>query len=545
MSVRTKSRSRAAARRPAANRQSANGHDALTMKAWSGYEGSNFSPSRGFVYFPTLDTKRDLDDYTLYELRRRSRWLYINSGFTTRIINGIANMVGSLTPVPQTGDKEWNQLAIKSFTNNFGSANVFDVAGKFNFWSAQPMMGRCRMIDGDILTVLTESQGGMARSMFYEAHQLGNAETTLAQDQWINGVRSTPQNRVLQYRLLTDPGAYGDSGNQGQKSQDIDAADAILLANLLRPCRQRGEPVLRHAINHLLDRAEIMGFMKQGLKNTNQIGYYLARTAAFTGPSTLPALGAGPIDQTLADGVTKVKVEEAFRGGKVPGLAPGEDIKMLLDQRPHPNQVEYLDYLNRDISWGTDFSSDVLWNITKLGGATVRYVLADAQANVEAIQELNADQWCSREWIYYIAKELKTGRLRPCQDPEWWQHGWQPQQKLTVDIGRDGRLYIDMHKSGLISLKRFHSQQGRNWQVESDDYLNERQYIIEGVLNRMIKLPDGTTRPMTMEEAFPPGPGAANITLREQDAAPGGDLYGETVDGEKPAPAPSAPISGN
>lgn len=375
------------------------------------------------------------------------------------------------------------------------------------------MLTALRLIDGDTLSVLTESQSGIARIMFYEAHQLGNAETELDQSQWIDGVRVTPQNQPVAYRLLTD---------EGTKSVDIPASDAVFYCQYRRPGRARGEPAMRHAINHLLDRSETLGYLKTSGKNSAQIGYQVVRTPGFTGPAALPSLGQGPQPVILPDGTTKVMVEEAYKGGKIPVMNPGEEIKMLLDQRPHPNQLEFLDHLVRDISWGFNCAPDLLWNMAKLGGATARYVLADAQQTlIEPNQELLADQFCSRFWLYYIAKEMKRSReskgatgLRQCQDPEWWKHGWQPQQKLTVDITRDGKLFIDMHKSGLISLKRFHAAIGQNWQVETDEYLDERQYVIQGIMRRTITMPDGTTRPMTVEEAYPPEPGASNITER-------------------------------
>jgi capsid protein len=472
------------------------GNAAATMQAWSAWDGANWSQNRGWIYFPTLSTKRDLDTYTLTELRRKSRWLYGNVGLATRIIDGIAKMVGALTPVPMTDDKAWNEAALKKFTNDAGAEFVFDQSGKFNFWSAQPMMTACRLLDGDILGVLTSTQSGIASVMFYEAHQIGNAQQALNQDQWMNGVYATPQNRALQYRILTE---------DYTKSVDVSASDAIFHCLFRRPCRQRGEPALRHAVNNLLDRSEIMSYVKASSKNAASIGYQIVRTPAFSGPAQLPSLNVGPTDFTIPDS-TKIKVEDAYSGTRVPVMNPGEEIKLLLDQRPHQNQLEFSDYLVRDIAWGLDISPDLLWNIAKVGGADVRYLLADAQKTVEAMQALLADQFCSRFWIYYIAKELKNGRLPQCKDPEWWQHSWQAEQKLTVDIGRDGKLYLDMHKSGLISLKRwFSSSLGASWQPEMSDYLDERKFIIDEIAKRGL----------TYDEAFPPAPGQQNITQRE------------------------------
>jgi len=101
----------------------------------------------------------------------------------------------------------------------------------------------------------------------------------------------------------------------------------------------------------------------------------------------------------------KFELEDAWRGGKVPQLDPGREIKQLLDERPHPNSVALLEWLNRDIAAGLEMSSDVLWNIAKLGGASVRYVLADAQTTVERHQQILVDQLLTRFWVYFIAKK--------------------------------------------------------------------------------------------------------------------------------------------
>jgi hypothetical protein len=278
------------------------------------------------------------------------------------------------------------------------------------------------------------------------------------------------------------------------------ASDAMFHCQYRRPCRQRGEPVMRHAINNLLDRSEILGFIKAGTKNANSIGYQIVRTQMFSGPGSLPALGTGPVATDIGNG-TQVAVEQAYTPGKVPVMNPGEEIKLLLDQRPHSNQLEFR---FGAASPGVDVAPDC--SGAKVGGADVRYLLRDARKRSK-MQDLLADQFCSRFWVYYLAKELKAGRLPACKDPEWWKHGWQPEQKLTVDIGRDGELYLQLHKSGMISLERFFSgAYGVQWRPEMDKYLDERKYVIDGI----------AARGMTYDQAFPPSPGTQSI--HEQEA---------------------------
>jgi hypothetical protein len=89
-----------------------------------GWNGADFSPDRGYVYWPQDDTRRDLPSFSLYEMRRRSRYLDANVGFVGRINRGIARMVAGtgLMVRPTTKSKEWNRdrMATLSAAQRFG-----------------------------------------------------------------------------------------------------------------------------------------------------------------------------------------------------------------------------------------------------------------------------------------------------------------------------------------------------------------------------------------------------------------------------------------
>src|SRR5436190_20711613 len=74
---------------------------------------TGFSRERGYVYFPTLDTKEEVDERSRLQILTECRWLYNRSGLVKRIINGMADMVAGtgLMPEPLTKDKEVNKSA--------------------------------------------------------------------------------------------------------------------------------------------------------------------------------------------------------------------------------------------------------------------------------------------------------------------------------------------------------------------------------------------------------------------------------------------------
>jgi len=464
--------------------------------AGSGYDGANWSSRRGYVYFPTLDTRQEIPRWTRLEMLRRARYLTRNIGYAKRCTTGLATMVGSLKPHATTSDREWNQQAEDAWERRAERPLTFDRSGRFGVSAWQQIMTSARLTDGDFLSVLTESQTGGAMVAGYEGHQVGNALVDSVQLEWRDGIHMV-NDRAVGCRIIDpmDPTIF----------VDVPSSDYILHANYLSIGHSRGVTSLHHAINNMLDITEIRSDVKLGIKLGNRIGYYIAKDALTNIPGGPRGMG-GPVKADKTETGEPILMENVYRGGKIMTLNPGEQIKQLLDQRPHPNSREFLEDLNRDIAWGSGVSPDVLWNIAKLGGAGARYVIADAQVWIESQQQLLVDQFLHRFWVYFISKEIKCGRLRPPQDPEWWWNvAWQPPAKLTVDIGRDGRLSIDLHRAGMLTLQRWYGSQGLDHEYELKQYV--REYALR------IKLCEDVGKEFGLKLdpnlVFPPAPGAA------------------------------------
>lgn len=441
----------------------------LLPSAYSSFDGANTSPNRGYIYFPNLDTRREIDTYTHWELTKKARWFYANSGFARRAVNGTGQMVGYQIPRAMTNDAEWNKLAEDNFERRAGSATVCDLSGKHNFYSIQPKLISRMILDGDVLVALAKTSSGGAAFMVYEGQQIGNDSRTDA-ERWVNGVLTNSFGRHIAYRILN-----------GDNHFDLPATAACYVADFERIHQVRGLTGFAHAINHLHDRTDIAREIKLGAKIANTFGFYRTRPGDAPRPS-----GMNPRTRVAAptsSGTDKIDIEEVTRGGKVAELSNGEELKLLLDSRPHPNLMAFDDSLVRDMSWGFGLSPEVLWFVGKINGTSNRYLLADAVKWVEQKQQLLVDTFLTRYWTYHIACEIERGALRPCEDPEWWKVSWIAQPKITVDRGRDGKLNIDMRKSGMFTLKRHYAEQfSEDWKPNVDDWAAELGYQRERLI---------------------------------------------------------------
>lgn len=447
--------------------------------AGNGHQGADWSRARGMVYFPELDTRREISSYTRLEILRRSRFLYANYGIAKRIINGLARMIAGtgLTYQAATSDSEWNTIAERARDRVIRSRHLYDLGGRYTGGTSQQAVLRFRFRDGDCAQILSrDPETGTARFAFYEGHQIGQAyspATYDANDGWRDGVLHGPHNNPLAYRILGDAADY----------VDVPARSALFQIDYERAGQSRGLSILSHAVNHLIDAAEITGYIKTGVKLANRHGYWI-ETEKDAQPGATPAQRAmgGQAIQTIQTAAGPINLERIYGGGEIPNLQPGQSIKFNGATNPHPNQLTLLDYLIRDVAWGANVSPELLWNITALGGANTRFVLADAQGFIDCGQQQLIDDKLQLETEYILACEMAAGRLRPCRDPEWWKALWIPPPRITVDFGRDGKLYLEQLKSGALTFRRFHGWQGNDSEAEQRQWV--REYLSWGKVAR-------------------------------------------------------------
>lgn len=450
------------------------------------FPGTDWSLARGFVYFPELDSEREVDSWSRVELMRRTRAMYNGIGFVRGLINGIARMVcgTGLTVQPMTSSPEWNRKAQTVFAARTSSRQTFHLARKFSFNASQRAVVRGWMKDGDILSVLARTESGGLRVALYEGNQVATGHRDTGG--WVDGIRLDRHRGATAYRILTR-----DEKGKEQKA-DIGAEHCSLVSDFERVGQARGLSCLYHAVNRLLDRGEILAATTKGIKLSQQMAYVIENQMPASGPSGGPgALSPGRPTVKVETPSGPVTLEKFLASGQVQELAAGKTFRLVHDERPHPNIVNHLDGLVRDVSLGTGFFPEVLYNVAALGGANTRFVMASAQSRIEELQEILVETYTAHVYLAHIADAIDLGELE--FHPEWFLHTWLTPARLTVDFGRDGKLHLEQYKQGHITLRTLFGYRGEDWKIETDDYLDEVAYKKAGAAKRGL----------TLAEAYP------------------------------------------
>ena len=498
-----------------------------------GFEAARQSTSRGFVFFPSLDTRQEINHLNRTEILRKVRWLYNNDGFTRRVVNGLARMIGYCVPKPQTPDREWNALAKRVALDIAKSRNRFDRSGKYNFFSYQLNLNRLGQKDGDSLTVPTLSDTGSTQIMCYESHQIGDdirsrvhRRSASRTQQWFDGVRTDRHKKHLAYRIL-----HPDNPD---KSKVVPAGSAHLFARYERPGQPRGISACAHLVNPALDVREISNDMGTGMKARNLIGFYLAaKDPEMPLPSakgiqnSLKKWQAKNSGTAVEENEEQLSYEEIFTGSNL-FKAENYEPKVLESAQPHENEIAFLDWKIRMMSLGFDIAPELIWEIGNLNGNTQRWLAEDAQEVLSILRVETLIPFCQWWWFEAIGNAIATKQLREPKIPKdlqphvgWWTCDWIPPRSKTIDRGREGKLRIEERRALLKTFDTLYSEEQKDWTEETDQWLHE----IDHLEKRMKELgwPDSRIE-IVLANLLAPPPGTSLLDMSESAGDDDDDL---------------------
>ena len=430
------------------------------------YDGSRPSERRGRVQWSQPDSRTELSRGARVEILRKVRWGYANIGLVRRVVDGLTNLVGYLTPQSKAGG-ELAAMYEAAWAKRALQPAAFDVAGRLDARTWQRAMTRMRLMDGDNLTVLTEGPSGGARVAFYEAFQVDDGRQAFGDKPagLHDGVFVNKFGRHVAYRLV-------DRSGDEEKYSRVRADRCIYHANEEAPGRVRNVSALAHAVANIVDIVEILADTKHAIKIAAQWGVVMQTSAASSSGDVVTDLAQLFGQESAGDDPNgdsaEMNIDQIVAGGRVQGLPAGASMQTLQDTRPHPNQLDLLRWLVRDIAWGVGLAPEVLWDIAGLSGTATRYVMAETQRWALSQQD-NLRGACQRMWQYFIAKEVQAGRLPMTADDSWMDVQWIPQADMTIDRGRDTSAVIAMLDKRLISRREIAAQRGRDWgEIEAE-----------------------------------------------------------------------------
>jgi len=482
----------------------------LSPRAASPFIATQQSPGRGVLWTFSEDTRRQLDPWSRMEMTLKSRTMFENSGCVKALLH-LARLVGWLKPQACSGDDAWDALAEPVFEGIANSPRIFDAGGRWTFATIQTFSTFRRFLDGDCFAILTETTEGRARVAFRESHCVANPPD--ADSAWSDGVRTDANGFPLAY-------AFRQQSNRA-KSTTLPFQSVHHFLTVTTESGTRGVPAIAHFLNDAQDLMEIKGFLKTAIKVASTMGL-TAKSAAHDSSPMAQGISAGlemdpyspPDDPGTGEAreEQKVSVEHVLGGGVI----SQKPLEVLHDARPHPNFMAFRESILREGSIGLGVPPAIMYFLDDPGGAVARIQL-DMFAKFLLDQYANyLIPFCQRFWTYAISKEMKAGRLPYPSKGDFWKVRWTFPRSLTADMGKMGRLAIELRKSLMTSYSRHYEELGLHWEDEIRQCAKELRYLKDleaeydlapGELTNAL-LP-ANVQTMTDAEAAAPEPGKA------------------------------------
>jgi capsid protein len=465
------------------------------------------SPQRMWIYTPTLDASKSLTTSARLEQTKKSFFLYENIGLAARAVDGIAKFVGPLVPQAKTADEKWNRMAEKAFESACGNAPFgVDVAKQVNFYDAQELLVKQMALAGDCFWQRQTSNSGRAMFRIVPGENVGSSHADV-KDGWQDGVKLSKAGAAVRYRVLKSPGNF-------TQYNEISADDLTRVGKIDRVGQVRSRPWLHRAADNLQDASEIVSYEKMSAKLGASLSFIITSPEAGS-----IGLGSSLQKQQTGTGAPITK-DLMVEGSVIPQLKPGEKIESFNNAHPSANLDIFLKYLRRDIAHGFNMPAAVLFDPEEAGGATMRYAMVDAAKTISRIQDIIITSFCDPFWKFWVFQEIQAGRLPfPDDDSDFLNIvDWVAPMNVSVDIGRDGRLYSDMLQRGQISPQDFFNMQGKDHDKVLDDTIRaavrRKKRVAEIAAEEGVEI--------SVAEVFPPAPGSPVPILmpdQQSDAA--------------------------
>lgn len=428
----------------------------------SHYDSAKSSPMRSsMLAFPT-NSRQELTPQTRKETVRKIRAIDACLGFIGRIKQktGQHSVGKGVFPRPITQDEDWNQAVSSYLDPIFENPDIYTIDGSRDFYEDQRLAAESQIDDGEYFSAFTRDETNRLQmqplDVFEIEQPIFDRASAASFKDWNDGVRTDLYGRVVEYAIKELPGPWS---GPAVASRFVEAGNMIHLFKRRRPKQWRGMPLIYAGANSLIDVLDLKALEVGSAKLHAALGLVVKKQKGEAGKTGV----SNAIEKIIGESGKVTSVSEKFwSGAAIQYLGLDEGIDLLTSDRPSPNLLAFMDWLYRDASVGTGLPVEVLYEMSKLGGATARAVLDDAQWFFEMMQDRVVMRHSRPIYLSFVGDAIAKGELPICRDPVWWAVEWQGPAKVTVDYGRTADANIKLLKNGCLSYEAYYEERGQN-----------------------------------------------------------------------------------
>lgn len=365
-------------------------------------------------------------------------------------LESVATYLGPVTPVANTDDAEWNQIANRWFKEEYWDLGLWGASRKLSSPAAQMQLSVYADTYGDVLPVLTEDPDGVPCVRTVVASGVDSPwESYSPASRWQDGVRLGLHHRHEAYWVLKREDAPTRLMQWDRAGYEVSARDAVMLGNF-----KEGGP---RGFSRLIVNGKTIVQMEMYDNATHEI-VNLAAKVGFSleteaGQSTGQMRGLsglvqgqvvpGAVVNAAGDTADVKQYVEQFKKGGPALIKPeaGQSLKLqnFADAVPNLTELRGGDYERIAMAYGlpVQILFCIMSGAFNVTGPNVR--LALGRAKTWRDQELlKRVPLVKRHYARVMEWAIRTGQLpRPKKDARYWRCKENYAKNYTIDEARD------------------------------------------------------------------------------------------------------------
>jgi lambda family phage portal protein len=376
--------------------------------------------------------------------------------------------LGSFRYMSRTGSREIDQ-AYEDYWSAW--CKKCDYFGRHNFESLSHLALRSVLRDGDVGFVVTRENSigdevdpnSDLRLQAIEADRIGGMfDNPTSSQSYIGGVNFDEYGRTKSYKVYRRT-----QGNFYTDEQEVPASSFILIYDPLRLDEVRGRSHLASVINYCKDLHETMEAENLAVKNA---AFRIMTISNASGASDDPA---SYFNQAQTDSYGNVMNIENMQKGQINYIPTGSEMKMFESNRPSSAFQGYVDLIVHMIALAFNLPFGFCYDLSKLGGPTVRLEMALASRTFKRWQGILEARFFDKIKNLVIADGISRGKIPP--NANFSSGKWIYPSDTTIDVGRESQANISEFKAGLRTASEIYGAKGEDY----EEAMRQRAYEVK------------------------------------------------------------------
>lgn len=417
---------------------------------------------------------------------RNSRFLRAKLGIFKALYENTARYsVGrGLTPTSSCADRDWAARADDAFME-WASRKTYDIREALTFFEAQKVVLPDVLCDGDLGAAPVRNLDGEPAVQHFPSDVIGDAAGVSVfgggKGRWRDGILRSAVGTPIAYRVLRDPiERMRDPGSRAY--WDYPAKGFWHVGRVDRMNANRPLPWIHHGTQsglNVLDMnilemqvAKVNAYFTGAVKSVNGGLLTGIQDMITSEEQTVPdGLDADGNPKTKAVGRNFLNLDGA---GGLLEMEPGEELQFFTNGRNAANFKELIEYFVADIATGFGIPPQFVWALTSLAGPQARLVLQQADGFFQDVADMLVSSYCQPVREAFLADRMNRGLLpAPRAGTNWRATHWQGPGSMTIDKGRDGKLYVSLVENLMGTRKSFFQATGKDGRTALRECIEE------------------------------------------------------------------------